>query len=388
MLRDTFRKNHKIAIIVIMVLVVALYLFPPTHIVSKKTSEGELGQRNVGDSPLWQERGRNKTEPKKLYVRHPSVIKNIRKKSQRYRPKSRTKIKPSRIFYGDCYAYSSEGARVLPLEVLKRHGCEKRLPKAMVIGIKKCGTMTLTHYLSLHPMVVIRGEVSVPQGTCLNADDIGKWREQMQWSSPRMVPMIGKPINMANGTFELLKYLLDSNAKTIMIIRDPVVRAVSDHVHTAGILSKSTARTKVQSFENTVINHWTGQINEDIPYVVKGRYVEKFRTTLRHFGRDRILILDGEAFVQDPLPIMIQTEIFLGLPPFFERKHFIQNPKTGFYCANVPQRPNYKCANPKIKGRPHPEIREVISKKLYDYYRPYSMEFMKEANVSFKWLLQ
>lgn len=393
MLRATLKKNRTFGAIVILILLMMYYIFSPTLNVSEKATSDALNQRNSpvctdNQRPPRQPDHRNKTLSKVLNVKDASAINDIPKDIHKYTSKSDIKMKEPEVFYGDCYAYSIAGITKRTTEVMNKNGCEKRLPKAMICGMKKCGTGILTKYLSLHPLVVIKGEVPAPPGPHFTADDLDKWRLRMQWSSPRMLSMTGKPMGFTSGN---IKNLLDQNAKVIIIIRDPVVRSVSDYVHESiskGNLVKNSSRALLPPFNEMVIKPETGEIDGNNDIIAKGRYIDKYQKLKNNFGPDRVLLLDGEAFIQDPLPIMKQTERFLGLSPFFMREHFQKSPETGFYCANVRERPNLKCANPKIKGRPHPEINDAISKKLYDYYRPFSLELAKKAGIDFPWLFQ
>ncbi|XP_003724779.2 heparan sulfate glucosamine 3-O-sulfotransferase 1 [Strongylocentrotus purpuratus] len=390
MLRATLKKNRTFGAIVILILLQMYYMFSPTLNVSEKTTSEALNRRNNpvctdNQQPPRQPDDRNKTLSKVLNVTDAPAINDIAKDIHKYTSKSDIKMKEPEVFYGDCYAYSIAGMTKRTPEIMNMNGCEKRLPKAMIRGIKKCGTGILTKYLSLHPVVVIEGEVLAPPGPHFTADALDKWRLRMKWSSPRMLSMTGKPMGFTSGN---IKNLLDQNAKVIIIIRDPVVRAISDYVHERGILLQKSSKALLPPFNEMVIKPETGEINGNVSIIANGRYIDKYQKMKNNFGPDRVLVLDGEAFIQDPLPIMKQTERFLGLSPFFKREHFQKSPETGFYCANVRERPHIACANPKIKGRPHPEINDAISKKLYDYYRPFSLELAKKAGIDFPWLFQ
>ncbi|XP_030848388.1 heparan sulfate glucosamine 3-O-sulfotransferase 2-like [Strongylocentrotus purpuratus] len=197
-----------------------------------------------------------------------------------------------------------------------------------------------------------------------------------------------------------LKAFLDDDLKIIVVIRDPVTRAVSDYVHKLiEVFHGSLPRNESfpithegdvlrESIKDTIIDVSTGRLGDGQQLVRFGQYITDLRGLMEVYSRDQLHILDGEAFIEDPLPSLQRVETFLGVPKFYKRDHFRANPQTGFYCAHVPERPFYHCANPKLKGRPHPTLDDDSEGKLRDYYRPFNLQLAKELDLDFPWLCQ
>ena len=300
-------------------------------------------------------------------------------------------------YWGQCYKYRRQSQRkFLPDYVLKRNKCEQRLPKAFIVGTKKCGTMTLCQYLGIHPAVSIRCEVQ-------DMLEPG-FREGLAFASPRQLQMAEKPGTICQSS-ERLRLLrddfLDRDPKFINIIRDPIQRAVSDYLHKIKVVARELNQDPLnlsfpvtykhdnlhETFERTVTDNPSYKhVNTSQMTVKFGMYSECTETFLSVFKREQLLILDGQAFADDPFRTMRAVEEFLGLPPFFRRQHFKRNPKTGFFCARVPERPDKGCADPTRKGRPHPAVDKDVRALLYDFYRPYNLKLAKEFDLDFPWL--
>ena len=327
---------------------------------------------------------------------------NIKDKSKPY-SKSVDHVKKEQSFIlGDCYRYHSHGKQLLPSATLKKNHCQKRLPKAVIIGVKKCGTMTLLQYMQLHTSITINGETQFPGTINFTAKDVSKWKDQMYYSSPRTLPMTETSgyILARVESKRRLKGFLDDDLKIIVIIRDPITRAVSDYVHKLSVVFEGSLPRNAsfpityrgddlrQSIKDTIIDVSTGRLRDGQQLVRFGQYITDLRGLMEVYSRDQLLILDGEAFIEDPLPSLQRVETFLGVPKFYKRDHFRVNPQTGFYCAHVPERPFYHCANPRVKGRPHPTLDDDSEEKLRDYYRPFNLQLAREFDLDFPWLFQ
>ncbi|XP_072170538.1 heparan sulfate glucosamine 3-O-sulfotransferase 1-like [Diadema setosum] len=309
-------------------------------------------------------------------------------------------ITPSRAAdIKQCYIYKPSFKRPLPEALRAVKQCKRRIPGAMVVGYKKCGTETLTQFLDLHPAISISHELKFPADDVDNAS-VNKWVSKMPFSSQFQLPMT-RSIGFLTGhrtIFLALKPVLPKDAKFLVILRDPVQRAVSDYIH---ILARSGAPTNTigpfehmfkgeifrNTFERTVFNPDTHQLESEKTIIRLGKYIETIRSVLNQciYQRKQFHFIDGNSFAEDPFPIMRDIERFLDLPSFYRRSHFIQEAELGFFCANVTERPDFRCMHPG-KGRPHPNISEDALNKLYDFYRPYNHALAEEMGLHFPWL--
>ena len=104
---------------------------------------------------------------------------------------------------------------------------------------------------------------------------------------------------------------------------------------------------------------------------------------MKYFKREQILVVDGDAFIKDPLPELRKIEAFLGLKHKFNNKDFYFDKKKGFYCfgKSTGQRLCLRSA----KGRKHPEVNISDVQKLKDYFQPFNQEFYNAVGQAFNW---
>ncbi|XP_072176183.1 heparan sulfate glucosamine 3-O-sulfotransferase 5-like [Diadema setosum] len=296
-----------------------------------------------------------------------------------------------------CYVYYPSFKRPLPEAFWVVRQCKRRIPRAMVVGYKKCGTGTLSRFLDLHPAVSISHELKFPADDVDNAS-VSEWVSQMPLSSQYQLPMTENPQFLIGyrRIFLALKPVLPKDAKFLVILRDPVQRAVSDYIHDLTHLGAPTNTSEPfehtfkgdifrDTFERTVFNPETHQLESEKRIIQQSKYIESIRSVLSVYRRKQFYFIDGNAFADDPFPIMRDIERFLGLPTFYARSHFIRDVERGFFCANVTERPDFRCMQPG-KGRPHPNVSDDALKELYDFYRPYNRALSEEIGIHFPWL--
>ncbi|XP_054764061.2 heparan sulfate glucosamine 3-O-sulfotransferase 1-like [Lytechinus pictus] len=283
-----------------------------------------------------------------------------------------------------------------PLDLTKliRLNCSRRAPSAIVIGTKKSGTTTLKNFLSYHPDVAF-AEKELKFINNNDLSDLNKYIAVMPYSTPHQITMEKTP-----GYFIRLKVpsrikSAIPNVKLIVIIRNPVNRAISDFVHMrysdetrvggAKLLKRSPKPGMIryevsQTFRESVLFE-NGSVRENNALIDTGIYVKYFRMWLQYFPLDQFLILDGEEFVKAPTPTMHRVESFLDIRPFFTEDHFYFNEEKKFHCL---KKPLNTCMS-KNKGRPHPYVDEDVIEKLNDFYAPFNKKLEKLLNRTFSW---
>ncbi|XP_072039393.1 heparan sulfate glucosamine 3-O-sulfotransferase 3B1-like [Amphiura filiformis] len=203
-----------------------------------------------------------------------------------------------------CYSYHRK-KHLKSQRKLREMGCDRKLPKALIIGVKKCGTITLTQFLDLHP------EIETISGISFNPRVfVRDWVKQMPMSTSEQITVVDSPGYIDNP--ETLQYMVSNPC-----------------------------------FENV--------------------------------DRNRVLIVDGDAFKTYPLLALKQVETFLGLSDFFTDRHFYFNSRKGFFCANVTDRPDTKCMTPN-KGRSHPTVHQNLLQQMSDFFTPYNLKLQEYLN--------
>ena len=143
-----------------------------------------------------------------------------------------------------CYVYDKKGKRSKSQNEMKKLGCKHRLPGALVIGVKKCGTGAMQYFLELHPDVETKGGPIYVMERPDMEKSLQNWKSAMPVTRPDQLMVADYPelIDYPNFVAHILKdYDPSGQMKLIMIIRDPIKRAISDYVHVQDFSSRKKA---------------------------------------------------------------------------------------------------------------------------------------------------
>ncbi|XP_033112671.1 heparan sulfate glucosamine 3-O-sulfotransferase 1-like isoform X2 [Anneissia japonica] len=301
----------------------------------------------------------------------------------------------------DCkYCYTSgfrqNKMKVLPIKQLRQSGCEQRLPDAIIIGVKKCGTGTLRHFISFHPQIAPVRE-AIDYFTTRYSNGIDWYKSQMPYALRNQTVLDKSPGYFAPQTCDKIRKDLPSDVRIIAILRDPVARAVSDFTHIHAILDeakksgsndyeKDVARLGksydlVSSLKDSLIDA-NGNVRVNSSLLKQGIYVNNLGYWFKQYPRDQILLIDGNDLTKNPYKVMQTMETFLGLQTYFTEKHFYFNPVKRFYCL---ARPVNECMRG-FKGRTHPVLSQDITKKLQEFFNPFDRKLEEITGQTFSWV--
>ncbi|XP_068610521.1 heparan sulfate glucosamine 3-O-sulfotransferase 6 [Brachionichthys hirsutus] len=255
----------------------------------------------------------------------------------------------------------------------------KKFPQAIIIGVKKGGTRALLEFLRVHPDV--RAVGSEPHFFDRFYDKGLEWyRNLMPRTLEGQITMEKTPSYFITKEAPRRVFSMSRHAKLIVVVRDPVTRAVSDYTQT---LSKSPG---LPSFQNLAFRNSTaGLIDTSWSAVRIGIYAKHLENWLRYFPLSRLLFVSGERLVTDPAGEMGRVQDFLGLKRVVTDKHFYFNQTKGFPCLKKPEGSSRPRCLGKSKGRPHPQIPFEVLLRLRDFYRPFNLKFYQMTGQDFGW---
>ncbi|XP_071506030.1 heparan sulfate glucosamine 3-O-sulfotransferase 1-like [Diadema antillarum] len=289
-------------------------------------------------------------------------------------------------------ATSFVGLRQISKAVFEQRGCKRHPPAVIIPGAMKSGTTALKFYLSLHPELAFSTYELHALSRGENPFEI--YQEMMPYTTPQQIPAektAGYFVTVGYG--KKLRAILPKT-KLIIILRDPIKRAMSNYVHLMqknsttpdGILHGNglSSYKILPTFEESVLSP-DGNVRETNRLIFSGLYAKLLRQWLELFPAHQVLVLDGEAFVIDPVPVLQKVEKFLGIQPYFSSENFYLNDTKGFMCLLRP----FKICMGEAKGRKHPEINESVRNKLEDYYRPHNKDLanlLEAMNTHMSWI--
>ena len=181
---------------------------------------------------------------------------------------------------------------------------------------------------------------------------------------------------------EVAKRIYDwnPNLKMILLIRDPVKRALSHFAHFLSIVNKtnyeSTKYDVISKMFDKSVFYKNGSISRN-RWINGGLYSEHYKVWLKFFKKEQFLFLNGENFITHPYEEVKKVENFLGLNPFIQKEHFVYDNQKGFFCKRKDLSKNKLECMGSEKGRKHPFISTASLDKLNQFYKPFSSELFK-----------
>ena len=209
----------------------------------------------------------------------------------------------------------------------------RKLPDFVIIGAQKTGTSSLFRYLRQHPQlrVSFRKEVHFFDGGLdPDADDFRKgqawYRSHFPWKgsvADGQKVFEASPLYVFNPLAAKRIAELLPDAKLILVLRDPVERAISHYFHEVRKgrepLPLMEALQKEEERLAPALASEDYKSYEFIHYSYKSRglYGEQLARYLEHFSMERILILSSEDMFADPQSTLRQVFEFVGVDPEF-----------------------------------------------------------------------
>ncbi|WP_347375013.1 sulfotransferase [Aequorivita sp. Q41] len=224
----------------------------------------------------------------------------------------------------------------------------RSLPDFLIVGAQKAGTTSLFYYLSQHPQIVspYKKEVHYFDGGLNPKVDTYKKGEKWYRSNFPLKPKSKKiktfeasPLYLFNPLApKRIKELLP-NVKIIILLRDPVERAISQYHHENKKEEwDNSPIVKAMQMEEermkTALESKDYKSKEFIKYSYKarGKYAEQIERYFMLFPKSNILILESDQFFQKPQEVLKKILSFVEVDDQYEFKNL--TPKnTGKYKA-------------------------------------------------------
>lgn len=209
----------------------------------------------------------------------------------------------------------------------------RALPDFLVIGGQRCGTSSLYRYLGRHPEIMppLRKEVEYFSA---------RWVEGEAWYRCHFPPRARLRADGGSAlrrlTFEATPdYLLHPLAagraaallpdvRLVALVRDPVLRAWSHWRHNTRLGIETLSFEEALAHEDDRIAGEAQRIEADpgyrpralfrFSYRLRGRYAAQIERWLRHYPRQRLLVVRSEDLFRQPRETYHRILDFLGLP--------------------------------------------------------------------------
>ncbi|KAG8433123.1 hypothetical protein GDO86_017422 [Hymenochirus boettgeri] len=259
-----------------------------------------------------------------------------------------------------------------------RYG-QKRLPQAIIVGVKKGGTRAVLEFIRVHPEVRAMG--TEPHFFDRNYEKGLDWyRNLMPRSLDRQITVEKTPSYFVTRDAPRKIAHMSPRVKLIVVVRNPVTRAISDYTQT---LSK---KPDIPSFSELAFHNKTsGEVDTSWNAIRIGLYALHLQPWLNHFPISQMHFVSGERLITDPAGEMARVQDFLGLKRLVTDKHFYFNKTKGFPCLKKPGGGGAPRCLGKSKGRTHVQINPEDIEQLRDFYRPHNIKFYETVGQDFHW---
>lgn len=205
-------------------------------------------------------------------------------------------------------------------------------------------------------------------------------REQMPLTTPGQLTVEKTPSYFVTRDVPKKVFNMSRNVKLIVVVRDPVVRAISDYTQAA------SKRPGMKPFEQmALLDNRTGLVNSSWGAVRIGVYPKHLDRWLKHFPLRQFHFVSGERLIVDPAGEMAKVQDFLGLERVITDKHFYLNQTRGFPCLKKPGGSGKPHCLGKTKGRQHPSVDPHVLQRLRDFYKPFNLKFYQMVGQNFRW---
>jgi hypothetical protein len=218
-------------------------------------------------------------------------------------------------------------------------------PSFLICGGQRCGTTSLYRALAAHPAIL---KAVLHKG--VHYFDTS-YRRGMAWYRghfplQRTADKVSDRYGIPARTFESSPYYMYHPqaaariardlpyAKIVVLVRDPVERAYSQHAHEVArgfeqerdfgnALALEPARLHRQEERLAQDPDYYSFAHQHHAYRARGEYARYLGGMAQHVGRERIHVVESERFFADPDPAYDEVLDFLGVPnlgrPPFER---------------------------------------------------------------------
>jgi tetratricopeptide (TPR) repeat protein len=243
-------------------------------------------------------------------------------------------------------------------------------PDFLIIGAAKCGTSSLHKYLNHHPQILFPHKKELDFFWQHYDRGIDWYLAQFPAICDRPDFLTGEATPNYIRFPEVARRIqqLHPNIKLIVLLRNPIDRAVSWHYHKLNTgLNRdyenleeaiATELKQIANFSEEKIIH-TGYYNPD--NILSSLYIYKVREWMKYFSKEQLLVLKSEDFYENTEVVMRQVFDFLEVPEYKLDKYI------------------------KVNAGSYAPVSNELRKTLADYFQPYNQQLEDFLGMKFNW---
>ena len=276
--------------------------------------------------------------------------------------------------------------------------CQRYPPKAIVIGVTKCGTGPLRMFLNAHPDIDnapvgngVGRTKSVNYFYSHYKEGASWYINQMPCSEPDRMIIDHTPQYFRREAIPKRIYMFNSTIKLILLVREPISRTVSQYLQSREQYLESREGRRGEQFgtsddvESFLLDESRKKIDTDNFAVSASAYYIHIQKWLKFFPLSQFHIIDVLELAKQPVKPLKELEKFLGVSSYFDSDTVYFNETRGFHCVKAYGKPGkFICGVPN-KGRQHPQLSDTTYNLLKEYFDPLNEQFFKAIGKEYDW---
>lgn len=203
----------------------------------------------------------------------------------------------------------------------------RRAPEFLIVGAQKAGTTSLYNCLKQHPQVSAAHKKEIHYFSQYYDKGFDWYLDHFPERPPGILSGEASPFYLfhphsANRIASQLP-----SVKIIIILRNPVERAISHyhqqarrhHEKLSMIDAFKAEAARIQKPWQRLLEgkQQSGVKIQQCSYLKRGEYLEQLQRYEQHFPASQILLLESEAFFDNPAPVLKKLFAFLGIDTSF-----------------------------------------------------------------------
>jgi hypothetical protein len=269
------------------------------------------------------------------------------------------------------FRLGEKAAVVKELRNLLNKNSLKSEPDFIIIGAQKCGTTSLYEYLMQHPQIVAASQKEVHFFDLNFAKGVDWYRQQFQPVSENSITGEASPYYIFHPLVPQRIYELFPQVKLIVLLRNPVERAISHYYHEVRLgceelgledaIAQESARLEGETAKMLADETYYSYNHQHYTYLSRGIYIEQLKNWMQFFPKEQFLVLPSEELYTKPNIVLNQVLEFLKLPNYQLSQYGKYN--LGEYPAVTPE----------------------IRQQLQEYFQQYNQQLEEYLGVKFNW---
>ncbi len=219
-----------------------------------------------------------------------------------------------------------------PLSAAKAGATRATLPHFLIIGAQKCGTTSLYHYLATHPRIASGIDKEIHYFDRYYDKGLG-WYEahfaavnQADKGPTGLLCFEATPCYLFHPHAPRRVWEIMPHVKLIVVLRDPVDRALSHYHHERDRLGREPLlfeealrqeepRLRGELEKMLQDENYYSEQRDNYSYLARGIYVDQLLAWRKYFPAEQMLVLKADDMDRDPTAACRQVTDFLGLAP-------------------------------------------------------------------------